>query len=155
MSGWRSMAEEALRRKDNRDNRDNTHPQAPENGASVPSVPTALAPLSALRLWRASLSALDLCQPPEGFTMGRWQTLCDTSFWWLEGFGRAAAMAGWSTSDVFGIYLPGSGCGGLIDRLGDNRSLIMDSEQARWRSWGVSKLFNRTGAGDLPALWEI
>jgi hypothetical protein len=86
--------------------------------------------------------------------MGPWQTFHDASVWWLEGFGRQAALDGWSTGDVFGIREGYPGTGGLIERLGDNRSLVMADGRACWRSRGVPMQFNRGGGDALPAFWE-
>jgi hypothetical protein len=86
--------------------------------------------------------------------MGRWQTFYDASVWWLENFGRQAALDGWSTGDVFGARPEKPGWGGLLDRLGDNRSLVMSSDSARWRSRGVPKKFNRTAGDGLLPWWE-
>jgi hypothetical protein len=87
--------------------------------------------------------------------MGRWQTFYDASVWWLEGFGRQAALDGWQTGDIFGLRHGFPGTGGLIERLGDNRSLVMADGRACWRSRGVPMQFNRGGGDGLSAFWEI
>ena len=107
-----------------------------------------------VREWWAHLSRLDPCKPPSGFSLGRWQTLFDCSVWWLNAFAMQAAADGWSTADVFGIHRAGERCGGLIDRLGDNRSLVMNREAATWRSWGEQERFLRGAYPELQPLWE-
>ncbi|AKM06121.1 hypothetical protein AM2010_26 [Pelagerythrobacter marensis] len=155
MSGWREMAEEALRVQDTRDIRDKNPPRGSHNGNNVPIVPNVSPPLSTLKLWRASLLTLHPCQLRENFDPSRWRVLVDASQWWLEGFGQAAAASGWSTGDVFGLHPEMPGCGGLIDRLGENRSLVMDGDRARWRAWGVVSQYNRTAGEGLRPFWEV
>lgn len=104
------------------------------------------------REWRAVLSRLDPCQP-RGMPMGRWRSLYDASLWWLAGFGEQAARDGWSTGCIFGLWPDKPGWGGLIDRLGDNRSLVMTADSARWRSFGVPEKFNRGSYPKLAPWW--
>ena len=149
MSKWRAMADDALQGRDKRNTRDTS---SGATGAFVPSVPSVLSPLATLKLWRGSLAALDPCQPRD-MPMGRWQTLYDASHWWLAGFGEQAARDGWSTSCIFGVWPDKPGWGGLIDRLGESRSLVMTADSARWRSLGVPESFNRGSYPELSPWW--
>ena len=90
-----------------------------------------------------------------GFSLGRWQTIYDCSVWWLNAFAKQAAADGWTTADVFGINPARERWGGLIDRLGDNRSLVMDGDLATWCSWGEPEQFARGTYPDLKPLWEV
>ena len=82
----------------------------------------------------------------------RWARLVDGSFWFVEHYGRQAALAGWQTGDVFGVRPKGEG--GLIDLLGTSRALVLDGKRARWRSFDVVMKFNAGAYPDLPAFWE-
>jgi hypothetical protein len=113
-----------------------------------------LDPSRALKGWHSAFAKLDPCEP-RGMPMGRWQMLYDASAWFLDVFGDQAARDGWSTGDLFGLRHGFPGTGGLIERLGDNRGLVMADGRARWRSWGVSMQFNRGGSDGLPAFWEM
>lgn len=156
MSNWRAMADDALQGGDKRDNRANRSDSGAETGASVPSVPSVPAPLSTLKEWRIALAALDPCQPREGFDINRWQRLYDCAVWWFDSFGRQAAIDGWTTGDVFGLLPQVAGGGGLVDRLGNHRGLVMTADEARWRYLGeVPQLFRRGSFPDLEAFWEI
>jgi len=153
--GWRDYAKQEKGSGHDRHNR-HDRPETRANVPNVPIVPGAL-PLGPARdrsAWHKALSALDPCQPPRGITMGRWQTLYDASLWWLESFGRQAALDGWSSGDVFGIRSGFPGAGGLIDRLGDNRSLVMTAERACWRTYGALRQFNRSAGEVLSPFWE-
>lgn len=154
MSNWRARANEALRDRDKRDNSANRSGVASEAAANVPIVPIVLNPMALLREWRKALAALHPCEP-RGMPMGRWQTLYDCSAWFLASFGEQAARDGWSTGDLFGLRHGYPGTGGLIERLGDNRGLVMADGRASWRSWGVAMQFNRGGGEGLPAFWEL
>lgn len=120
-------------------------------GAAMPTNP-----LLALHSWEKALLALDPCEPRPGFTIGRWQTLWDSSAWWLGNFGKQAALDGWSTGDLFGVLPQVAGGGGLIDRLGNHRGLVMTAEEARWRYLGeVPQLYRRGSWPDLQPFWSV
>ena len=109
-----------------------------------------------LKSWWSALSSLDPCGPRPGFTMGRWQTLYDASVWFLDKHATQAARDGWSTGDVFGID-PRMECGGgLIDRLGECRGLVMDADRASWTSsfYGARCYGRGRGAG-LQPFWSV
>ncbi|MXO63431.1 hypothetical protein [Qipengyuania oceanensis] len=88
--------------------------------------------------------------------MGRWQTLFDTSVYFLEAFGKRAAREGWSTSDLFGLLPQKEHWGGLVDRLGDCRSLTLEGDCFNWESsfYGPRTYYRGTWP-DLTAWWEI
>lgn len=151
MSAWRARAEEVLRGEDNRDNRDKS-PKITPNVSNVPNVP---GPQSLFAEWRDALRELDRYQPPGGFDRTRWLNLVECSVWWLGAFGRQAALDGWTSIDIFGIDPETPGAGGLIDRLGKSRSLVMESKRVRWRSFGVPMKFNAGAYRSLPLFWEI
>lgn len=154
MSGWRAKVDSALGR-DTRDNRDIRSPDGRDKGAFVPFVPFVPAPLDALRSWCDALNALDACQPRTGFTMNRWQKLLDASVWFVETFGRQAAMDGWTTSDLFGVLRQIEGAGGLMDQLGDHRGLVLSADEARWRYLGkVPQLYRRGQWPNLDPFWS-
>ena len=151
--GWRDYAEQVQRERDNRDDRDKTPVSAPIV-PNVPNVPGAVAS-GRLREWTRALMRLDPCKPREGFSMDRWQTLYDCSVWLVESFGEQAAHEGWSTGDLFGIFPPRERWGGLVDNLGDARSLVMSGKVATWRSFGVKRIFYRTGGTHLEPFWSV
>lgn len=158
MSGWRQYAEGVLRGEGNGDNRDKGD-KTPAGDRFVPIVPfvplpPALNPQCALDQWCAGFNVLHPCQPLPGFTMGRWQTLYDAAIWFLETFAVQPARDGWSTADLFGIVPDHPGRGGLIDRIGESRSLVMSADTARWRSWGVPQSYRRGALPDLEPFWS-
>jgi len=105
--------------------------------------------------WVASVRPLNVRQPPGGFDKVRWGQLVDASMWWLEHFGKQAALEGWSTGCVFGIREGHPGLGGLIDRIGNSRSLVMDGQRARWRTVvGTADRFNAGAYPDLSPFWQ-
>jgi hypothetical protein len=104
--------------------------------------------------WARELSRLDPCQPPNGFSMGRWQTLYDDALWLLDGFGEQVAREGWSDADLFGLWPGKPSLGGIADRLGGSRSLAMDADQAIWRSWGQVELYARGVYPHLKPFWK-
>ena len=104
--------------------------------------------------WVSSVSALDPREPQAGHDPKRWFNLVDTSIWWLENFGRQAALDGWQTHDVFGVIPGQPGAGGLIDRLGTSRALVMEGRRTRWRSFGVAMKYNAGAYAHLPLFWE-
>jgi hypothetical protein len=156
MSKWRAMADDALHGRDTRDKWDNSSPDSAKTGPSVSSVPSVPAPLTLLRSWCSAIEALDPCEPRPGFTMSRWQRLYDASVWWIEGFGRQAALDGWGTSDIFGLVRQMPDYGGLIDQLGDDRGLVMTADEARWRWRGIRPQVYRRGAWpNLEPFWSV
>lgn len=114
-------------------------------------------PLIAIRSWERALLSLDPCEPRPGFSIARWQNLYDGSAWWLVNFGKQAAHDGWGIGDLFGIIPQMSGGGGgLIDRLGNHRGLVMTADEACWRYLGeVPQLYRRGSWPDLQPFWEI
>lgn len=104
--------------------------------------------------WCGAFDRLSPLRPVLGFTMGRWQTLYDCAQWWLENFARQAAWDGWVTGDVFGIRPGYAASGGLIDQLGDNRSLVMVDGGARWRSWSVIRSYAAGCSPNLSPFWK-
>lgn len=155
MSGWRSKVDSALGR-DTRGTRDTRSPDGADKGAFVPFAPFVPAPLDALRSWCDALNGLDPCQPRPGFTMGRWQTMWDSSVWFVETFGRQAAMDGWTTSDLFGLLRQVAGAGGLIDQLGNHRGLVLSADEARWRYLGeVPQVYRRGQWPNLDPFWAV
>lgn len=152
MSGWRERVEQALKGGDTRVTRD-SRADIRAIGATVPTVPP---PLDLLTEWCRAVESLDICQPLKRFDQMRWGRMVDASEWWLVHFGKQAALDGWTTSDVFGVRYGCDGTGGLIDRLGNARGLVMDGPRARWRSVeGVARAFNSGTYCDLPAFWEV
>ena len=104
--------------------------------------------------WVLTVSGLDPREPQAGHDPKRWYNLLATSIWWLENFGRQAAVDGWQTHDVFGVIPGDPGAGGLIDRLGTSRSLVMEGRRSRWRAFGVPMKLNAGAYAHLPAFWE-
>src|SRR5207302_6721490 len=94
-----------------------------------------LAPSLILREWHGHLVAIDPCRPPEGWTMDRWQTLCDDAYWIYEKYAPRAVRDGWSSADLFGLWPGVPHLGGLADRLKGSRSLVLTADRACWRSW--------------------
>lgn len=111
-------------------------------------------PLPVLRGWRASLCTIDPLAPRSGWCASRWMRLYDAGVWWFDAFGEQAARDGWSTGDVFGVLPSQDGWGGLLDRLGDKRKLLMSADRASWRRFGVVQAFNRTAGLGLRPFWE-
>ena len=151
--GWREYAKELQEAGHNRHDRHNSPEETPIV-PTVPSVPAAVVrPDIVVRSWWAALGKVDPRQPLGGFTMGRWQMLYDSSLWWLQGFGTQEANDGWTTSDVFGLWPDKPGWGGLVDRIGESRTLVMTADRACWRSWGQAEQFNRGSYPELRAWW--
>ena len=150
MSSWRARAEKVLKGEDVRDIRDKSPDQTP----NVPIVPIVPAPKTLLREWVSGVSGFDPREPQAGHDPKRWFNLVDTSVWWLENFGRQAALDGWRTHDVFGVIPGEPGAGGLIDRLGTSRALVMEGRRSRWRSFGVPMKYNAGAFARLPLFWE-
>ncbi len=153
--GWRERAEQVLGSGDTRDTSATSPHDSSENGPSVPSVSSVLGPKSSLELWRSALEGLDPRKPHPGHDANRWYNMVDTSIWWLGAFGKQAALDGWQTGCVFGVVDGQPGVGGLIDRLGTSRSLVMEGGRSRWRSFGVLMRFNRGAYSFLPPFWEV
>ncbi|MEM1051161.1 MAG: hypothetical protein AAGI28_03620 [Pseudomonadota bacterium] len=101
------------------------------------------------------MSALDPRKPQAGHDARRWFNLVECSAWWLENFGRQAALDGWDSVSVFGVIPGETWAGGLIDRLGTSRTLVMDGRRSRWRSFGgVVMKYNAGAYAYLPLFWE-
>ncbi len=114
-----------------------------------------VATVATLSGWQHSFVRLDPCQPPEGFTMRRWQQLYDDSLWILEAHGSHACQNGWTAADLFGLWPDKPHWGGIADRLRGARSLVMDADRASWRSWGQVERFNRGSYPHLRPFWEV
>lgn len=151
MTAWRERAEQVLGARDNGDNGD----KLASNKGYVPTVPTVPAPRSLFREWRAALIELDPHNPHCGADPAFWRNWVECSHWWFNHFAAPAVLDGWQTGDVFGVRPGHPGDGGLIDRLGSSRSLVMDGGRAHWRRFGVVMRFNRGAYPDLPAFWEV
>lgn len=105
--------------------------------------------------WVSLVSALDPREPLAGHDARRWFNLVECSVWWLENFGRQAAPDGWDSISVFGVIPGEERAGGLIDRLGTSRTLVMDGKRSRWRSFGgVVMKYNAGAYKHLPLFWE-
>lgn len=120
---------------------------------SVRSVTTFPNAREAFSAWRAHLARLDPCQPPEGWTMNRWQQMYDDADWLLGNFGEQAARDGWSSADLFGLWVGVPHAGGIANRLRGSRSLVLTADRAHWRSWGQVERFNRGSYPDLRPFW--
>lgn len=153
---WREQVEEALRDRDKRDTRDKSPPPCPisvPNVPNVPSVPTN--PSKLLREWEAGLTSLDPEEAPDGFE-GReyWQLWLDAC-WLFETHGRYAALNGWDTQAVFGVFVGYPAAGGLAQQLRGSRQLVFDGPRAVYRRLGVPASINVGIARGLPPLWDI
>lgn len=134
---------------------ENANPaEPPATLATVATLPEARDVQRTLDGWCGAFNGLSPLRPAPVFTMGRWQTLYDCTQWWLENFARRAAWEGWSTGDVFGIRPGYPTRGGLIDQLGDNRSLVMADGGARWRSWGIMSSYAAGCSPHLEPFWK-
>ncbi|MXO94743.1 hypothetical protein GRI62_14165 [Erythrobacter arachoides] len=104
--------------------------------------------------WCAAINRLDISKPAPGIAACRWQSLFRCAEWWMENYAVQAVRDGWGAGDVFGIRPGQPERGGLIDQLGDCRSLMMGDGRARWRSFGIVSTY---AAGAYPLLlpfWE-
>ena len=159
---WREQVEEALRGRDKRDTRDKSPPSGAISGPNVPNVPNVPSvpsvptnPAKLLREWEAGLTPLDPGEAPDGFE-GReyWQLWLDAC-WLFEAHGRYAALNGWDTQALFGVFVGYPAAGGLAQQLRGSRQLVFDGPRAVYRQWGVSCPINIGIARGLPAIWEI
>jgi hypothetical protein len=157
MSNWRALADEALNNNDG-GNTSNARNASCPSVPNVPSVPP-LDPRRALKLWWGGLRRIHPRQPPDGFSLKRWESLWYDAEYILENFGEQAARDGWSTADLFGIYPGHPHCGGIADRLRGQRSLVFTADRACWRRLGVVEKFSRGSYPDglaphLKPFWE-
>ncbi len=129
-------------------------PTWPISAATVSIVREAVAQ-SRLREWHARLSKIDEFISPPGWTLNQWLKTLDAACWLSESYASTAVRDGWSALDLFGVDLAKPGEGGLADRLGDKRVLIMAADAASWRSWGVAQIYYRDGGEGLVPLWEV
>ena len=117
-------------------------------------------PSATLREWHSHLAPLDFNSAPDGFTLQRWRELHGDSWWIYENFASRALGDGWSAHDLFGVFVPRLGWGGLCDRLKGARNLKMAGPKAIWSHWGVPDWIC-IGAGDslissgLVPIWEL
>ena len=133
-----------------------THPGA-DWGKSEKSVlnfhPATVATPATVAEWTRQLSRLDRHQPPEGFALGRWQSLCADALWLAESYGDQAMHLGWTASDLFGLD-PLPGWGGLADRLEGARSVTFTSTVAHWIGKGNAGWLWRRTLTPKPPIWE-
>lgn len=155
MEGWRAIADEALRGRNDRYDRNESPPIVPIDPI-VPANPTRL-----LKLWHGKLSALDHLVSPPGWSLGRWLDTVDASLWLYETFASQLVREGWTAADLFGVLPAYPGDGGLADRMGTARNLKLLDGVAHWKALhGVHKQFPRGGGvdlakGGLRLIWEI
>lgn len=151
--GWREYANEVQGTRHNRHIRHDS-PDLGPNVPNVPNVPGCL-PLDpkGLRHCLTSIGSLDPASPLHGLPADRWQQLIDDAEWLAETFGAQAARDGWSAADLFGRWPGIDGMGGIADRLGSSRSLVMSADKAVWRIGSVTFSYNR-GSYALPLIWE-
>ena len=82
--------------------------------------------------------------------------LFGASVWFLDKHATQAARDGWSPGDIFGIEFRMERWGGLIDRLGECRGLLMDADRASWPSSFYGARTYRRGCGTgLQPLWNV
>lgn len=117
-------------------------------------------PSLVLRDWHSHLAPLDCNSAPDGVTIQRWRQLHGDSWWIYENFASRAVRDGWSAADLFGVFTPRLGWGGLCDRLQGARNLKMAGPRAIWSRSGVPDC-TCIGAGDLLVssglvpIWEL
>lgn len=149
LAGLAGLAEDLSKAEDEESSKQSTKPAKVAKDAPA-----------SLRSWHRHLSALDDCAAPLGFSLNRWQLLCDDACWIYENFASVAVRNGWSANDLFGVLPWHRGWGGLCDRLDGARNLKMDDCRAAWSHFGVRD-WTCPGAGDdlvpsgLVPIWEI
>lgn len=73
-------------------------------GAAPPSPCTD--PEALVESWRAGLMSLDLRRPPaHGMRPGDWPAIHAAMLTFVETWGLAAAVAGWTTLELFGVHV--------------------------------------------------
>jgi hypothetical protein len=102
--------------------------------------------------WTASLAAIDASRPPAGFDPDRWRCLLDDARWLCRTHGPSAAALGWTSSDLFGLTLP-NGIGGVADRLGGVRNLVLTDRIAHWRGANLEGWLWRETMRPMPLIW--
>lgn len=132
-----------------------TKPTEPSFVSSVSSPVAHVCGEKEFSRWVDKVSDLSSREPQAGHDARRWFNLVECSVWWLENFGRQAALDGWDSMSVFGVISGEPRAGGLIDRLGTSRTLVMDGKRSRWRSFGgVVMKYNAGAYKHLPLFWE-
>jgi hypothetical protein len=133
--------------------------QSPATLATTATKP-ASNPSATLWEWHSHLAPLDFDHAPDGFTLNRWRQLHSDSWWLYENFASRAVRDAWSASDLFGVFVPHPGWGGLCDRLQGARNLKMAGPKAIWSHWGVPD-WTYIGVGGalissgLVPIWEL
>lgn len=106
--------------------------------------------------WSAALACLDTSRAPSGIALDWWRTLLADALWIARNHAAAAAVFGWTASDLFGIrpHL-GAGNGGLADRLDGARRLAFTARVAHWQGDEWEGWLWRRTLTDKPPLWEV
>ena len=146
----------------NAENTNSVRRESPATTATTATTATKPAgnPSITLREWHSRLAPLDFDAAPDGFTLNRWRQLHGDSWWIYENFASRAVRDGWSARDLFGVFVPRPGWGGLCDRLQGARNLEMEGLKAIWSRWGITD-WTCVGAGDsllssgLKLIWEL
>ena len=151
MSSWRQFAE-SIRQNECAGTKETIGTKLPVADPFVPNVPIVskappLNPTSILKGWHAQLAPLDFDHAPDGFALNRWRQLHGDSWWIYENFASRAVRDGWSAHDLFGVFVPHPGWGGLCDRLQGARNLKMEGRKAVWSRGSVPD-WSCIGAGD-------
>lgn len=155
MNSWREVARAVRESEETRDNRDIRDNRA-ESGANVPNVPNVPAnPARELKLWHSRLSAVDEFTSPVGITLKQWLDLVDDACWIYEEYGSQAIRYGWSALDLFGVRVGYPCTGGLADRLGGARNLLLDRRLAVWSVFGDRRQLSAPCGDGLTLLWEL
>lgn len=108
-----------------------------------------------LGLWRNRLSTLSPDCPAGPFNADEWACWHCDALWLLDSHGANATRLGWTAADLFSIEPRHVRFGGLADRLGGARELVMDASRARWRSPESMGFYNRASGPALPLAWEL
>ena len=116
------------------------------------------------REWYVFVRAEEMSRDKYPYTAGltgqRWRELHGDSWWIYENYASRAVRDGWSALDLFGVFVPRIGWGGLCDRLQGARNLKMAGPKAIWSRLGVADSFC-IGAGDalaasgLVLIWQL
>ena len=141
------------------ENKNSFREESPATVATTATKPAGN-PSVILREWHSHLAPLDFDTAPDGFTLNRWRQLHGDSWWIYENFASRAVRDGWSAHDLFGVFVPRPGRGGLCDRLQGARNLKMEGPKAVWSRWSIAD-WTCIGAADslvslgLVPIWEL
>lgn len=108
-----------------------------------------------LAQWRNRLAALSPDCPAGPFNADEWACWHCDALWLLDSHGANAIRLGWTAADLFSIEPRHVRFGGLADRLGGARELVMDASRARWRSPESMGFYKRGSGPALPLAWEL